>query len=100
MEFVYYTKLKDFHVIFNGVPLTFIIHVQICRGSFSFEYYKIDNFFDDLALFNSSCSNYFLIGKPPYETQRAQCTVTAGEVQASAEASVSKTLEGVCGSGE
>ncbi|CAD7081586.1 unnamed protein product [Hermetia illucens] len=39
-------------------------------------------------------------GKPPYETQRAQCTVTAGEVQASAEASVSKTLEGVCGSDE
>lgn len=34
----------------------------------------------------------------PSETQRAQCTITAGEVQASAEATMTKTLKGVCGS--
>lgn len=34
----------------------------------------------------------------PVETQSAQCTITAGDVQASAQASVSKKLEGVCGS--
>lgn len=35
----------------------------------------------------------------PYETQSAQCTITAGDVQASAQATISKRLEGVCGSG-
>lgn len=34
----------------------------------------------------------------PHETQSAQCTITAGEVQASAQATISKKLEGVCGS--
>lgn len=34
----------------------------------------------------------------PTETQSAQCTITAGDVQASAQATISKKLEGVCGS--
>lgn len=34
----------------------------------------------------------------PHETQSAQCTITAGDVQASAQATISKKLEGVCGS--
>lgn len=34
-----------------------------------------------------------------HETQSAQCTITAGDVQASAQATISKRLEGVCGSG-
>lgn len=33
----------------------------------------------------------------PVESQSAQCTITAGDVQASAEATMSKKLEGVCG---
>lgn len=36
----------------------------------------------------------------PTETQSAQCTITAGDVQASAQATISKKLEGVCGSSE
>jgi len=35
----------------------------------------------------------------PSEVQKAVCTVTAGEVKASAEAVTTKTLKGVCGSG-
>lgn len=34
----------------------------------------------------------------PTETQSAQCTITAGDVQASAQATITKKLEGVCGS--
>lgn len=34
----------------------------------------------------------------PLEIQSAQCTITAGDVKASAQASISKKLEGVCGS--
>lgn len=34
------------------------------------------------------------------ETQNAQCTITAGEVRASAQASTSKKLEGICGTKE
>lgn len=37
--------------------------------------------------------------KLPSEVQKAVCTVTAGEVRASAEAVTTKTLKGVCGSG-
>jgi len=37
--------------------------------------------------------------KLPSEVQKAVCTVTAGEVKASAEAVTTKTLKGVCGSG-
>ncbi|EDS26497.1 conserved hypothetical protein [Culex quinquefasciatus] len=36
----------------------------------------------------------------PYETQTAQCTITSGEVEASAQATISKTLVGVCGTEE
>ncbi|XP_055624294.1 uncharacterized protein LOC129767423 [Toxorhynchites rutilus septentrionalis] len=36
----------------------------------------------------------------PYETQTAQCTITSGEVEASAQATISKTLVGVCGTDE
>ncbi|XP_055856588.1 uncharacterized protein LOC129919654 [Episyrphus balteatus] len=36
----------------------------------------------------------------PQEIQKAVCTVTAGEVRASAEAITTKTLQGVCGSAE
>ncbi|KAH8257236.1 hypothetical protein KR038_005996 [Drosophila bunnanda] len=38
--------------------------------------------------------------KLPSEVQKAVCTVTAGEVKASAEAVTTKTLKGVCGSDE
>ncbi|EDW95185.2 uncharacterized protein Dyak_GE19672 [Drosophila yakuba] len=38
--------------------------------------------------------------KLPSEVQKAVCTVTAGEVRASAEAVTTKTLKGVCGSDE
>lgn len=34
----------------------------------------------------------------PMETQQAQCTISAGEVQASAQATISRKLEGVCSS--
>lgn len=37
--------------------------------------------------------------KLPSEIQKAVCTVTAGEVRASAEAVTTKKLKGVCGSG-
>lgn len=33
----------------------------------------------------------------PMETQNAQCTIKAGNIEASAQASVSKKLEGICG---
>lgn len=36
----------------------------------------------------------------PYETQTAQCTITSGEVEASAQATISKTLVGVCATDE
>lgn len=36
----------------------------------------------------------------PFETQIAQCTITSGDVQASAQASISKKLEGICGTGK
>uniref|UniRef100_A0A182F464 Uncharacterized protein n=2 Tax=Anopheles albimanus TaxID=7167 RepID=A0A182F464_ANOAL len=36
----------------------------------------------------------------PYETQTAQCTITSGDIEASAQASISKTLVGVCGTDE
>ena len=36
----------------------------------------------------------------PSEVQKAVCTVTAGDVKASAEAVTTKTLKGVCGSAE
>ncbi|XP_053669794.1 uncharacterized protein LOC128720165 [Anopheles nili] len=36
-------------------------------------------------------------GNSPYETQTAQCTITSGDIEASAQASISKTLVGVCG---
>ncbi|XP_058128644.1 uncharacterized protein LOC131292844 [Anopheles ziemanni] len=36
----------------------------------------------------------------PYETQTAQCTITSGDIEASAQASISKTLVGVCGTEE
>lgn len=36
----------------------------------------------------------------PFETQTAQCTITSGEVEASAQATISKTLVGVCGTDE
>jgi len=39
------------------------------------------------------------VSKLPSEVQKAVCTVTAGEVKASAEAVTTKTLKGVCGSG-
>ncbi|XP_016997150.2 uncharacterized protein [Drosophila takahashii] len=40
------------------------------------------------------------VPKLPSEVQKAVCTVTAGEVKASAEAVTTKTLKGVCGSEE
>ncbi|XP_017059659.1 uncharacterized protein LOC108100345 [Drosophila ficusphila] len=40
------------------------------------------------------------VPKLPSEVQKAVCTVTAGEVKASAEAVTTKTLKGVCGSDE
>uniref|UniRef100_A0AAG5D154 Uncharacterized protein n=1 Tax=Anopheles atroparvus TaxID=41427 RepID=A0AAG5D154_ANOAO len=36
----------------------------------------------------------------PYESQIAQCTIKSGDIEASAEASISKTLVGVCGTDE
>lgn len=35
----------------------------------------------------------------PIETQRAECTLISGDVRASAEASVSRKLEGFCATG-
>lgn len=34
----------------------------------------------------------------PIETQSAQCTITAGDVKAQAQATISKKLEGICSS--
>ncbi|KAH8361516.1 hypothetical protein KR084_006910 [Drosophila pseudotakahashii] len=45
-------------------------------------------------------SNAETVPKLPSEVQKAVCTVTAGEVKASAEAVTTKTLKGVCGSDE
>lgn len=36
----------------------------------------------------------------PKETQMAQCTVTSGDIKASAQATFSKKLEGFCSTGE
>ncbi|XP_037033425.1 uncharacterized protein LOC119072343 [Bradysia coprophila] len=36
----------------------------------------------------------------PIETQNAQCTIKAGNIEASAQASVSKRLEGICGTNQ
>ncbi|KAJ6647137.1 hypothetical protein Bhyg_02357 [Pseudolycoriella hygida] len=36
----------------------------------------------------------------PMETQNAQCTIKAGNIEASAQASVSKKLEGICGTNQ
>lgn len=38
--------------------------------------------------------------KLPKETQMAQCTVTSGDIKASAQATFSKKLEGVCSTRE
>lgn len=36
----------------------------------------------------------------PKETQMAQCTITSGDIKASAQATFSKKLEGFCSTGE
>ncbi|XP_016970031.1 uncharacterized protein LOC108037876 [Drosophila rhopaloa] len=56
----------------------------------------------DAGLLNitSNHSNTEKVSKLPSEVQKAVCTVTAGEVKASAEAVTTKTLKGVCGSDE
>ena len=36
----------------------------------------------------------------PTEYQKAECTITAGDVRATAEAKVMKSLKGVCSSGK
>lgn len=41
-----------------------------------------------------------IINEQPHEVQKAECTITAGDVKASAEAITTKTLKGVCGSAE
>lgn len=38
-------------------------------------------------------------GMDPIETQRAECTLISGDVRASAEATVSRKLEGFCATG-
>ncbi|XP_033158763.1 uncharacterized protein LOC117140110 isoform X2 [Drosophila mauritiana] len=54
------------------------------------------------GLFNVTASPSDTEASPklPSEVQKAVCTVTAGEVKASAEAVTTKTLKGVCGSDE
>ncbi|XP_017122197.1 uncharacterized protein LOC108142698 [Drosophila elegans] len=56
----------------------------------------------DRGLLNitSNPSDTERLPKLPSEVQKAVCTVTAGEVKASAEAVTTKTLKGVCGSDE
>ncbi|XP_017081126.1 uncharacterized protein LOC108114582 [Drosophila eugracilis] len=56
----------------------------------------------DKGLLNitSNLSDTETAPKLPSEVQKAVCTVTAGEVKASAEAVTTKTLKGVCGSDE
>ncbi|XP_022215474.2 uncharacterized protein LOC111069639 [Drosophila obscura] len=49
---------------------------------------------------NSSTNDADPIEELPSEVQKAVCTVTAGEIKASAEAVTTKTLKGVCGSDE
>lgn len=39
-------------------------------------------------------------GLNPIETQRAECTLISGDVRATAEASVSRKLEGFCATGK
>lgn len=39
------------------------------------------------------------VGMTPIETQRAECTLISGDVRASAEATVSRKLEGFCSTG-
>ncbi|XP_050070047.1 uncharacterized protein LOC126558135 [Anopheles maculipalpis] len=56
-----------------------------------------------LAQFVSAATEEKTSSEPPdspYETQTAQCTITSGDIEASAQASISKTLVGVCGSDE
>lgn len=56
-----------------------------------------------LAQFVSAATDEKTSSEPPdspYETQTAQCTITSGDIEASAQASISKTLVGVCGSDE
>ncbi|KAH8379456.1 hypothetical protein KR009_005086, partial [Drosophila setifemur] len=53
-----------------------------------------------LTNISSNPSDTETVSKLPSEVQKAVCTVTAGEVKASAEAVTTKTLKGVCGSDE
>ncbi|XP_016955737.1 uncharacterized protein LOC108028420 [Drosophila biarmipes] len=53
-----------------------------------------------LSNMTSSPAEPETVPKLPSEVQKAVCTVTAGEVKASAEAVTTKTLKGVCGSDE
>lgn len=40
------------------------------------------------------------VNENPIETQRAECTLISGDVRATAEASVSRKLEGICATGK
>lgn len=50
------------------------------------------------AIFRCSCSDSS--DETPIETQHTECTLISGDVRATAEASVSRKLEGFCATGE
>ncbi|XP_062560795.1 uncharacterized protein LOC134225050 [Armigeres subalbatus] len=72
---------------FGYVPVLFLIAVLTCVSG------------ADLQVTNTTNVND-ATPDTPYETQTAQCTITSGEVEASAQATISKTLVGVCGTDE
>lgn len=77
-----------FYYCFNSVLLCVIVIVGCKFATVSST--------ADVTIDNSTISS----SDDPHEIQKAVCTVTAGEVRASAEAVTTKTLQGVCGSAE
>ncbi|XP_017137798.1 uncharacterized protein LOC108152751 [Drosophila miranda] len=80
----------------EGLALGWILCVA-CATLFSTGLAQVDDI--DNAV-NSTINDTEPIQEHPSEVQKAVCTVTAGEIKASAEAVTTKTLKGVCGSDE
>ncbi|EDW39552.1 GL11880 [Drosophila persimilis] len=80
----------------KGLALGWIL-CMACATLFSTGLAQVDDI--DNAV-NSTISDTEPIQEHPSEVQKAVCTVTAGEIKASAEAVTTKTLKGVCGSDE
>ncbi|BFF98690.1 uncharacterized protein DMAD_06776 [Drosophila madeirensis] len=81
----------------KGLAFGWILCVACAATLFSTSWAQVE---DVENAVNSTSNDAEHSTKLPSEVQKAVCTVTAGEIKASAEAVTTKTLKGVCGSDE